>query len=134
MAHYVTTAEKAGVFHDQALGITVYPRTVTELTATQFSSRKVQAALAGGHLVIVTNPEAISRKMSNKALKSLDKKIKSQYEKGNSLEKISEQLDLEKAKQLAEINEVDVEDTDTVIDILTAILAPEETEEETEEE
>lgn len=123
MAHYVTTSPKAGVFHDQALGITVYPNTITELTQAQFSSRKVQGALAGGHLVIVSNPEEVSTKLSHKALEKLDKKIKSQYEKGNSLEKISEQLDIDKAKQLAEINEVEVDDSDTVIDILKAILA-----------
>jgi hypothetical protein len=124
---YVTTSPKAGVYHDQATGITIYPRQVTELTEGQFSSRKIQAAIAGGHLIIVqNNPSEKEHELTAKKLGDLDKKIKAQYKRGTSIPKIAENLTLDNAKALAKLNDITTEESDTVETILEAILTEEE--------
>jgi hypothetical protein len=122
MAKYIiTVGTNAQVFHDQATGITVIKGEKVTLRESQFHSRRIQQALASGHLRLV--PEASQVEMvSDDEAKKLDKQIKSQYKRGTEISKLSSSTSLEVAKKLAKINNVDIEETDTVEDILKAIL------------
>lgn len=121
MTYIVTVGNNAQSFHDASTGITVCKGEKVTLRNNQYSSPRIRQALATGHLILcqdnapahVTNEEDINK---------LDKKISSQFKKGMAIEKISTGVTLEQAKQLAALHEVTVEDDDTVVDIIGAIL------------
>ena len=52
----------------------------------------------------------------------LDKKLKAQYEKGVTLDKMSKDITMDQAKALAETHEIEVAEGDTVKDIIEAII------------
>lgn len=122
MANYtITVGSNAQVFHDQATGITIVKGEKVTLRENQYRSRRIQQALASGHLCLV--PEAsVVEVVSDAEAKKLDKQVKNQYKKGAEISKLSSSISLEAAKKLAKINSIDIEEADTVEDILKAIL------------
>ena len=87
----------------------------------QYSSPRIRQALATGHLILFQD-DAPAQVTNEEDINKLDKKISSQFKKGMAIEKISTGVTLEQAKKLAAMHEVTVEDNDTVVDILGAIL------------
>ena len=121
MAYIVTLGPKANIFHDASTGITVARGENVTLRESQYLSTRIRQALATGHLMLVPNKEPVQI-TSDAEINKLDKKIKNRYGKGVTIGKLSEDVNLEQAKLLAEKNNVKVEDTDTVASILEAIL------------
>ena len=121
MAYIVTVGSNAQSFHDASTGITVCKGEKVTLRSNQYSSPRIRQALATGHLILCQD-EAPAQVTSEKDINKLDKKVTTQFKKGMTIEKISTGVTLEQAKQLAVLHEVTVEDNDTVVDILGAIL------------
>lgn len=121
MAYIVTVGPNAQSFHDASTGITVCKGEKVTLRSNQYSSPRIRQALATGHLILCQD-EAPAQVTSEKDINKLDKKVTTQFKKGMTIEKISTGVTLEQAKQLAVLHEVTVEDNDTVVDILGAIL------------
>lgn len=122
----VTTGPNASMFHDPITGITVINGTNVKLRPNQVASPRVKQALASGHLVMVIESNSVdSNKVNEEDLEKLDKKIKNKFDKGVTVEKLASSIDLETAKLLASKNEITVEENDTVVDILNAILTEE---------
>jgi len=123
MANYtITVGTNAQVFHDQATGITVIKGEKVNIREVQFRSRRIQQALASGHLRLIQEAAPVGV-ISDEEVAKLDKRIKNQYKKkGTEISKIASSLSLEAAKKVAELNNVDIEETDTIEDILKAIL------------
>lgn len=121
MAYTVTVGPNAQSFHDASTGITVCKGEKVTLRSNQYSSPRIRQALATGHLILCQD-EAPAQVTSEKDINKLDKKVTTQFKKGMTIEKISTGVTLEQAKQLAVLHEVTVEDNDTVVDILGAIL------------
>ena len=121
MAYIVTVGPNAQSFHDASTGITVCKGEKVTLRSNQYSSPRIRQALATGHLILCQD-ETPAQVTSEKDINKLDKKVTTQFKKGMTIEKISTGVTLEQAKQLAVLHEVTVEDNDTVVDILGAIL------------
>ena len=121
MAYIVTVGANAQSFHDASTGITVCKGEKVTLRSNQYSSPRIRQALATGHLILCQD-EAPAQVTSEKDINKLDKKVTTQFKRGMTIEKISTGVTLEQAKQLAVLHEVTVEDNDTVVDILGAIL------------
>lgn len=121
MTYIVTVGHNAQSFHDASTGITVCKGEKVTLRSNQYSSPRIRQALATGHLILCQDDSPVQ--VTNKEdINKLYKKISSQFGKGMAIEKISTGVTLEQAKQLAVLHEVTVEDDDTVVDILGAIL------------
>ena len=119
----VKLGEKAQVFHDQSTGITICKGEVAVLRVNQFRTKRIQNALNGGHLVLVSNDTTKVDTYTKDDIEALDKKLHAQYEKkGMTIEKISKGYTLEEAKLLANLNGVEVEESDTTESIFKAIL------------
>lgn len=116
-SYTVTVGPNAQSFHDASTGITVCKNETVTLRNNQYTSPRIRQALASGHLVLVQDTQ-----IKTFDVEKYNKKIRSQYSKGIALEKIASNLNLEQAKELAKLNAVEVEDTDTVIDILKVLL------------
>ena len=121
MTHIVTVGNNAQSFHDASTGLTVCKGEKVTLRNNQYSSPRIRQALATGHLILCQD-DAPAQVTNAEDINKLDKKISSQFKKGMAIEKISTGVTLEQAKQLAALHEVTVEDDDTVVDILGAIL------------
>jgi len=117
----ITLGPKANIFHDASTGITVAKGEKVELRDSQYKSAKIRQALATGHLRIVTNEEKVEV-ISTEDITKLDKKIKSNYKKGVTINKLAENISIDQAKELAKKNKVEVDKNDTVVSILEAIL------------
>lgn len=115
----VTIGNKAYSFHDQALGITICRGEVVELSSKQLSSKHISQALNGGHLRYVDDSEI--KKYTEEDVEKLDKKLVASIKKGVKPEKVSKDFSLEEAKLLAAKHDIEVEDSDTVDSIITAI-------------
>ena len=118
----VSVGNRANIFHDQITGITVVRGEVVELTTAQFRNKRIQTAMASGHLVMV--PESVKSvdKYSKVDIETLEKKVKALYDQGTTIEKIAGTITLEEASLIAKNNNVTVEKEDTVVDILQAVL------------
>ena len=121
MTYIVTVGHNAQSFDDASTGITVCKGEKVILRNNQYSSPRIRQALATGHLILCQD-DAPAQVTNEEDINKLDKKISSQFKKGMAIEKISTGVTLEQAKQLAAMHEVTVEDNDTVVDILGAIL------------
>ena len=122
MATYkVKLGAKANVFHDQTTGITVCKGESVELRSNQYHSRRVQMALNSGHLVLAPDEKA-PEKYNAEAIEKLDHKMKAQFKRGMTIEKMAGSYTLEEAKLLAEKNSFETDENDTVVSILSAIL------------
>lgn len=120
----VTVGSLAYSFHDASTGITVSRGEVVSLRSSQLNSPRIKQALNTGHLVYVHDDTTVQVN-TQEDIDKLSKRIKSQHKKGMTVEKIATGITLDQAKALANENEVTVEDTDTVVDILKAILEEE---------
>lgn len=120
----ITVGPKAQVFHDASTGITVCKGEKVTLRPSQYTSPKIRNAMSTGHLILVT-PDVKPEVTTESDIAKLDKKVQAQYKKGVEISKIAMDVTLEQAKQLATKNNVEVEETDTVEDILKAILEDE---------
>ena len=120
----VTVGSLAYSFHDASTGITVSRGEVVPLRSSQLNSPRIKQALNTGHLIYVHEGVQVPVN-TQEDIDKLSKRIKSQHKKGMTIEKIATGITLDQAKALANENEVTVEDTDTVVDILTAILEEE---------
>jgi hypothetical protein len=125
MATTVTVGPNAQVFHDATTGVTVCKGEVVTLRSSQLASPKIKQALSTGHLILSVQPEKSQAITSDSDIAKLDKKIQAQYKKGVEISKIALDVTLEQAKQLANKYKVEVEDNDTVEDILEVILKDE---------
>lgn len=121
----VSTGNHANIFHDQVTGITVVKGEIVELTKAQFYNKKVQAAIAAGHLVLVPEVQKTVDKYTEDDIDKMYKKIKALYEQGTTVEKIAGSLTMEEAKLIAKANSVTVEKEDTVESIVRAVLEEE---------
>lgn len=120
----VTVGNLAYSFHDASTGITVSKGEVVALRSAQLNSPRIKQALNTGHLIYVHDDTTVQIN-TKEDIDKLSKRIKSQHKKGMTIEKIATGITLDQAKALANENEVTVEDTDTVVDILKAILEEE---------
>lgn len=121
----VSTGNHANIFHDQVTGITVVKGEIVELTRAQFYNKKVQAAIAAGHLILVPEVQKTVDKYTEEDIDKMYKKIKALYEQGTTVEKIAGSLTMEEAKLIAKANSVTVEKEDTVESIVRAVLEEE---------
>lgn len=118
----VTLGSRAYSFHDQSTGITIARGEVKELTRRQYISKKIQKALASGHLVLVVDKNQQASKYSDEQIEKLDKKIKAQISKGLTVEKISKGYSLEEVKLIAKKNGFEIEEDDTAESLIQAII------------
>jgi len=121
MSKFITLGPKANGFFDQTTGITIARGEKVEINDRQLRSRRIAMALNSGHLVFA-QPEQEVKKEKEIDLQKLDKKLKAQYEKGVTLDKMSKDITMDQAKALAEIHEIEVDEGDTVKDIIEAII------------
>lgn len=121
MAYTVTLGPKANIFHDASTGITVARGEKVSLREQQYLSTRIRQALATGHLVLVPGDGNIPITSEEEVLK-LDKRLKSKYKKGATIDKLAESVNMDQAQLLAKHNNVQVEPEDTVTSILEAIL------------
>lgn len=116
----ITVGPKAYTFHDQATGINVCRGEEIEITGRQYRLRKIQQALAGGHLVLVPEKNQIA-KYSEQDIEKLDKKLNAQFKKGMTLEKLEKAYSFEELKLIAKKHNIEVEQGDTIQSLLQAL-------------
>ena len=121
MSKFITLGPKANGFFDQTTGITIARGEKVEINDRQLRSRRIAMALNSGHLVFA-QPDQEVKKEKETDLQKLDKKLKAQYEKGVTLDKMSKDITMDQAKALAETHEIEVAEDDTVKDIIEAII------------
>jgi len=121
MTKFITLGPKANGFFDQTTGITIARGEKVEINDRQLRSRRIAMALNSGHLIFA-QPDQEVKKEKETDLQKLDKKLKAQYEKGVTLDKMSKDITMDQAKALAETHEIEVAEGDTVKDIIEAII------------
>ena len=121
MPKSITLGPKANGFFDQTTGITIARGEKVEINDRQLRSRRIAMALNSGHLIFA-QPDQEVKKEKETDLQKLDKKLKAQYEKGVTLDKMSKDITMDQAKALAETHEIEVAEDDTVKDIIEAII------------
>ena len=121
MSKFITLGPKANGFFDQTTGITIARGEKVEINDRQLRSRRIAMALNSGHLVFA-QPDQEVKKEKETDLQKLDKKLKAQYEKGVTMDKMSKDIIMDQAKALAETHEIEVAEGDTVKDIIEAII------------
>ena len=121
MPKFITLGPKANGFFDQTTGITIARGEKVEINDRQLRSRRIAMALNSGHLVFA-QPDQEVKKEKETDIQKLDKKLKAQYEKGVTLDKMSKDITMDQAKALAETHEIEVAEGDTVKDIIEAII------------
>lgn len=121
---FVKLGKKANSFRDQSLNLTILPGQVVELNLYQQNSRKVRAALNGGHLVVATDPKQQKGPETHvKTPEELREEFFGMVEVEKDANKIIKYFTLDQFKQIAEIEEIEVEDGDTKKDIFDAIIS-----------
>lgn len=125
---YVKLGKKASSFRDQAMNITILPGQVVELNLKQMNSRKIKAALNGGHLVYTEAPSKPETK-STKTVEELYEEFNAMVEAGESEDKVLKTFTLDQFKQFAEIAGLEVEKNDTKKTIYEALTSEDEDEE-----
>ena len=121
MPKFITLGPKANGFFDQTTGITIARGEKVEINDRQLRSRRIAMALNSGHLIFAQHDQE-GKKEKETDLQKLDKKLKAQYEKGVTLDKMSKDITMDQAKALAETHEIEVAEGDTVKDIIEAII------------
>lgn len=130
----VTVGPRAYSFHDQSTGITISRGEAKELTSRQFNSKKIQLALASGHLTLVVDKNTQHSKYTDDQIEKLAKKLQAQIAKGMTVEKIAKGYSLEEVKLIAKKYGFEIEDTDTAESLIQAIIEDEDSESHKEEE
>lgn len=118
--------EKASIFHDAHLGITLKKGETLELRGAQVNAPSIKKALNGGFLIRVAEDPAPK--------KSLSESFKEMVSSGVSVEKLKKTFNLSQLKEIAQGEGIELEEGDTKDSILEALLDDGETEEESEEE
>lgn len=118
----VTVGSRAYSFHDQSTGITIARGEVKELTSRQFNSKKIQLALASGHLTLVVDKNSQVSKYTDEQIEKMVKKLQAQIGKGMTVEKIAKGYSLEEVKLMAKKYGFEIEDTDTAESLIQAII------------
>lgn len=121
MPKFITLGPKANGFFDQTTGITIARGEKVEINDRQLRSRRIAMALNSGHLIFA-QPDQEVKKEKETDIQKLDKKLKAQYEKGVTLDKMSKDITMDQAKALAETHEIEVAEGDTVKDIIEAVI------------
>lgn len=122
---YVTTSEKASIFHDQTTGITVLKGEIKELNEHQLNSKRIKAALSSGHLVY-TKPEVKDnpslQAIREEEVKTLNDKFIKLYKKGTDNNKLVKQFSLEDLKDICKLHDITPEDGDTAMDLVESLV------------
>lgn len=121
MSKFITLGPKANGFFDQTTGITIARGEKVEINDRQMRSRRIAMALNSGHLIFA-QPDQEVKKEKETDLQKLDKKLKAQYEKGVTLDKMTKDITMDQAKALADAHEIEVAEGDTVKDIIEAVV------------
>lgn len=121
MAKYISLGPKANGFFDQTTGLTIARGEKVEINDRQLRSRRISMALNSGHLIFV-QPDQEVEKNSEADIRKLDKKLKAQFDKGVTLDKMVKDVTMDQAKAIAEIHEIEVDEKDTVKDIIAAVV------------
>lgn len=117
----ITVGPRAYTFHDQSTGITVIKGFKKVLTPRQYLSKKIQRALAAGHLVLVPEENNIPR-YTDQDIEKLNKKMMAQISKGMEASKIAKGYSLEEAKLIAAKHDLQPDPGDTVQSLVEAII------------
>ncbi len=120
-SYFIALGPKANGFFDQTTGITIAHGEKVEITDRQMRSRRISMALNSGHLIMV-QPDQKVEKLTEADVKKLDNKLKAQFEKGVTIDKMIKDITVDQAKALAKVHDIDVEETDTVKDIISVII------------
>lgn len=120
MKYRITTGPNAFSFHDQSTGISIARGEIKELTPAQFAKTRVKKALLSGHLVQVMDARE-PVKFTKTEIKKLDKKLKDMFNGGVEVSKAASNFTLAEAKVVAEFNQLQPEDNDTVATLIHAI-------------
>ena len=119
----VTLNPKASTFYDPVTGVHVVAGQTVELTPHQLNSKKVRHALNSGFLIIAEVAEI--QKDDNKEIEKtkLKKKWDGLVKKGLTSEKLAEKFTREELVILAEVYDLELEDSDEPKDIVEALLS-----------
>lgn len=120
MSYKVTTGKNAGIFHDQSTGITVKKGEVVTLTNAQYQSRRVKAALNGGHLVIVV--DGITNTEPKYSVEERTDTIKDMVKNGIDVKKIKKAFTMQELSDIASSMDIEVESGDTKDTLVQAIV------------
>jgi hypothetical protein len=120
MATKVTVGANALSFHDQSTGITIAKGEVKELNSNQARNRRIMRALNSGHLQYVTETKEV-KKYSKSDIEKLLTRLNKQYEKGIEPAKAAKTYTLEEATLMAKSLDIEIEEGDTVADIIEVI-------------
>lgn len=120
MSYKVTTGKNAGIFHDQSTGITVKKGEVVTLTNAQYQSRRVKAALNGGHLVIAA--DGITNTEPKYSVEERTDTIKDMVKNGIDVKKIKKAFTMQELSDIASSMDIEVESGDTKDTLVQAIV------------
>ena len=119
---YVSLGPKANGFFDQVTGLTIARGQKVEITRAQRNSRRISMALNAGHLILV-QPDQEVEKITEQDVNKLNNKLKAQYKKGVTVDKMIKDMSMDQAKALADLHEITIEDGDSIKDIIKAVLS-----------
>lgn len=121
MSKFIALGPKANGFFDQTTGLTIARGEKVEVNDRQLRSRRIAMALNQGHLIYVQPDQKVDKEKETDIHK-LDKKLKAQYEKGVTLDKMIKDITMDQAKALADAHEIEIAEGDTVKDIIEAVV------------
>lgn len=117
----IALGKKAGIFHDQSTGITIKKGEIKELTDNQLKSKRVRQALNGGHLVVAVEKGFTEDKVKDN-IDDLNKKFSDLVSNGTDNDKIAKSFNFDQLKMLAEKYEIELEESDTKVDVVKALV------------
>nr|DAW04826.1 MAG TPA: hypothetical protein [Caudoviricetes sp.] len=117
---YVSLGDNAYSFYDPSTGIQVVRGEVVELSLRQLAAPKIRKALINGHLQYVADKNEVVNEVDPDTLKAKFDKL---VEAGMDAGKIAKAFTMEEAKTLAEDNNITVEEGDTVLSIVEALMS-----------
>ena len=119
---FVKLGDKAGIFRDQSLNLTIRKGEVVTINLYQQDSKKVQAALNGGHLVVTTDPK-LKQETKVKTPEDLYEEFKGMLEVEKDTNKIIKYFTLDQFKSIASVANIEVEESDTKKSIFEALVS-----------
>lgn len=119
---FVKLGEKAGIFRDQSLNLTIRKGEVVSINLYQQNSKKVKAALNGGHLVVTTDPK-LKQETKVKTPEDLYEEFKGMLEVEKDTNKIIKYFTLDQFKAIASVANIEVEESDTKKSIFEALVS-----------
>ena len=121
MSKFISLGPKANGFFDQTTGLTIARGEKVEVNDRQLRSRRIAMALNSGHLIFVQPDQKVDKEKETD-INKLEKKLKAQYEKGVTLDKMAKDITMDQAKALADAHEIEIAEGDTVKDIIEAVV------------